>query len=52
MVGLATKLTFVVIATISFVGCCVMTISGICHMDKNFPNYKPDDFLNDKDENN
>ena len=44
------RLIFILIPSAAFIGCCIMGISGIRHMNKNFPDYKPDDFLNDKEE--
>ncbi len=36
----------------ALIGCGVMWVTGIRHMNKHFPNYKADDFLNDKEDDN
>lgn len=41
---------FILIISAAFIGCCVIWVTGIRHMNKNFPDYKADDFLNDNEE--
>jgi hypothetical protein len=40
----------ILIVAAAVIGCCVMWVTGIHHMNKHFPNYKAEDFLNDKED--
>jgi ATP/ADP translocase len=40
----------IIIFSVAIIAVCVMWVTGIHHMNKNFPDYKADDFLNDKEE--
>ena len=44
------RIIFIVIAVAAFIGCCAMWVTGIHHMNKNFPDYKAEDFLNGDEE--
>ncbi len=44
------RIIFIVIAVAAFIGCCAMWVTGIPHMNKNFPDYKAEDFLNEDEE--
>jgi hypothetical protein len=49
-VGLAMGIIFILIISAAFIGCCAMWVSGIHHMNKNFPDYKAEDFLNEEED--
>lgn len=48
--GLTNNTMLILIITAAIIIVCVMWVTGIRHMNKNFPDYKADDFLNDNEE--
>jgi hypothetical protein len=40
----------IILIVAAVMGSFIMWITGVRHMDKHFPDYKAEDFLNDKDD--
>ena len=50
LVGLTMGSILIIIAIVALICVCVMWVNGIDHMNKNFPDYKAEDFFNGEEE--
>jgi hypothetical protein len=41
---------FILIVIVALIVCCFIAVTGINHMNKNFPDYKADDFFKNKED--